>query len=303
MEEYTTIGIDTARPFYTVSEVFGASEFTARAFIERNYHKKLHAQEFYEINIVLRGSANHYIGARKITVSQGDTFIIPPAVMHGYDGGNGFDVCHVLLSPKFLEKHAASLQRLPAFSSLFRIDPLMREKTASKLHFKLCETEIASLMPRLDDLIAHSLQKNCSAPIVSESLALIVICELCEMYEKDTLASPAPEDEDAAFLSSIAYLYEHYNELLSIEALSKRAQMSRNAYIARFKRVMGEPPARFIKLYKLEMVKQMLAATALTEARIAHAVGCTDTSHMIRLFYSETGMTPSAYRKQKGAEE
>lgn len=303
MEDHTIIDIDAAHPHYTVAEVFDTSETTARAFIEQNYHKKLHAQEFYEINIVLRGSANHYIGARKITVSQGDTFIIPPAVMHGYDGGDGFDVCHVLLSPKFLEKHAASLQRLPAFSSLFRIDPLMREKTASKLHFKLCEAEIASLMPRLDGLIAHSHQQKPSAPIVAESEALIVICALCDIYEKNTFGSPSAEDEDAAFLSSIAYLYEHYNEPLTIDVLSKRAQMSRNAYITRFKRVMGEPPARFIKLYKVEMLKQMLRGTALTEARIAQAVGCTDVSHMIKLFYSKTGITPSAYRKQKSEEE
>ena len=103
---------------YTTLEVFIPEIKQIRGFIEESYNKGLHSQEFYEINIVLSGKANHYIGKRRITVSEGDTFIIPPNVMHGYDGGKGFDVYHILISPKYLERHSSELQLLPSFSSL-----------------------------------------------------------------------------------------------------------------------------------------------------------------------------------------
>ena len=298
MEEAEIFGINTEHPHFTSSEIFTSHQSTVLGFVEESYNKKLHSQEFYEINIVLSGSANHYIGKRRITVSVGDTFIIPPSGMHGYDGGEGFDVYHVLLSPKYLEKYSASLQVLPSFSSLFIIDPLMREKTSAKLHFRLSEEEIGSLMPRLKCLKQHSYGSGHADPIISEGEALIIIAELCAIYESRTDDLIAPENEDSAFLASIAHLYEHYNEGLTIEMLSRIAQMSRNAYITKFKRVTGQTPARFIKLYKLEMIKRMLADTSLSEAEIAQAVGCTDTSHMIRLFSSEVGITPSVYRKE-----
>jgi len=298
MEENEAFGIDTEHPHYTSEEVFHTPQLTVFGFVEESYNKKLHSQEFYEINIVLSGSANHYIGKRRITVSVGDTFIIPPLVMHGYDGGEGFDVYHVLLSPKYLEKYSASLQVLPAFSSLFRIDPLMREKTSAKLHFRLKEEEIASIMPRLECLHIRSHGSGHADPIISEGEALIIIAELCAIYESRTDDQIAPENEDSAFLASIAHLYEHYNEGLTIDSLSRIAQMSRNAYITKFKRVTGQAPARFIKLYRIDMAKRMLTETSMSEADIAQAVGCVDVSHLIKMFSSEIGMTPSAYRKK-----
>ncbi len=287
----------TEHPCYTVDRVFSSANKMVRGFVEKNYSKALHSQAFYEINIVLSGSATHYVGKRKITVTKGDVFIIPPNILHGYDGGNGFDVYHILLSPQYLERYAASLQPLPAFSLLFKIDPLMRAQTSAKLYFRLREEEISLLAPRLDALTARSYKEEYVDTLISEGEALIIISELCDIYERRAEDLIAPENEDSAFISSIAYLYGHYNEKLTIEVLSRIAQMSRNAYITKFKRVMGQPPARFLKLYRVEMIKQMLTDTSLSEAEIAHATGCADVSHFIKLFSSEAGITPSSYRK------
>jgi AraC-like DNA-binding protein len=47
------------------------------------------------------------------------------------------------------------------------------------------------------------------------------------------------------------------------------------------------------------MAKQLLAETSLTESEIASAVDFTDTSHLIKVFLSELGVTPSSYRKRE----
>ena len=291
-----SFGINTEHPHYTSKETFLSSRAAVLGFLEESYNKKLHSQEFYEVNIVLRGSANHYIGQRSITVCAGDTFIIPPNVMHGYDGGAGFDVYHILISQKYLERNAAELQLLPAFSALFRIDPLMRERTSAKLHFRLSEEEISTLSPRLDSLFRYSHTEGAVNAIAAGGEALIIIAELCSMYERHN-ASPETENEDSAFLSSIACIYERYAEKLTVDSLCRMAQMSRSSYIAKFKRVTGLPPAKFLKQYRVSVAKRLLSETALSEAEIAQAVGCVDTSHLIKLFSSETGVSPSVWRK------
>ena len=282
------IAIEDLNRHYTVKEVFKSPILAVRGFVEKNYSKGMHSQEFYEVNIVLSGSAVHKIGEREITVGAGDTFIIPPSVLHGYSGGEGFDVYHLLISPQYLEKNSAELKLLPAFSALFRIDPLMREKTSARLHFVLDENELASLTPTLNGLTEHSSQSGAENAIIAGGEALIVIARLCAIYESRGVSAP-DEAEDEAFLASIAYVYEHFDKKLTVDTLSRIARMSRTSYIARFKRVTGMPPARFQRQYRVTVAKQMLADGRMTEAEIAQAVGCYDTSHLIRILKSCSG--------------
>jgi AraC-like DNA-binding protein len=289
--------IEYLNKHFTVEQVFKNPILTVRGFVEKNYSKGMHSQEFYEINIVLRGSAVHRIGERDLTVSKGDVFIIPPNVDHGYAGGDGFDVYHLLISPKYLEKNSAELKLLPAFSSLFRIDPLMREKASAKLHFALSDSELSALMPTLDGLVLHSRKIGTENTIIASGEALIVIAQLCAIYDKKAEKISAENTEDESFLNSIAYIYENFDKTLTTEVLANIAQMSRTSYIERFKRVTGLPPARFQRQYRISVAKQLLAEGTLSETKIAQEVGCYDISHFIKMFKAETGMTPIEFRK------
>ena len=282
---------------YTAGEVFSEPNELARGFTQKNYWIGMHSQGFYEVNIVLRGEAEHYIGRRRIRVGVGDTFIIPPDVMHGYDGGKGFDVYHILLSPGYFEKNGAYLQLLPSFSTFFRVDPLMRERTSSNIHFRLTEEEIDALSPRLEELARRSRRPGAVNAIITNSEALSVIALLCEMFDArrastDTLA----ENEEEGFLKSLAYIYENCAEKLTVEKLCRIAGMSRTSYIQGFKRVTGLPPAEFVRRHRVDTAKLLLSETSLSEAEIAQRIGCTDTSHLIKLFISVTSFPPSHYR-------
>lgn len=283
---------------YTAEECFLPPTKMVCGFDQKNFKARLHFHMFYEINIVTRGSANHYIGQRKIKVRTGDVFIVPPNVIHGYDGDESVDVYHILLNPKFLEKHSAELQCLSAFSALFKIDPLMREKTSAKLHFRLTEKEINMLKPHLDFLLLYSKKSEVADIIISSAQALIIIAELCRIYDRHSEISYTYDKEDTAFLSSIARIYEGYANKLTVVELASIARMSRNAYIAKFKRITGQTPAKFLRNHRVDMAKQLLMETALTEEEIATSVGFTDTSHLIKVFSAELGVTPSAYKKR-----
>lgn len=281
---------------YSVLEVFKDPMLSVRGFVEKSYSKGMHSQEFYEVNIVLSGSAFHRIGNTTYTVSSGDTFIIPPNVMHGYAGGEGFDVYHILISPKYLEKHSADLRLLPAFSSMFIIDPLMREKASARLHFTLTPQELNELTPMLDGLTDHSGGAGAENAIIAGAEALVIITRLCGIYEnRDTLAG-AEDTVDEAFLSSIAYVYENFEKRITLSELCKLAQMSRTAYLTRFKRVTGLSPASLQRQYRVSVAKQMLCESGMTESKIAAETGFFDAAHFHRVFKKETGISPLEYR-------
>jgi AraC-like DNA-binding protein len=274
---------------YTVSEIFPSPLRNVLGFVEKNYVKGLHLQEFYEINIVLSGHAVHTIGEASFTVGMGDTFIVPPSVLHAYRGGDGFDVYHVLISPKFLEKHSADLALLPAFNKLFRIDPLMREKTAAKPHFCLSADELDALMPTLTALSVSSHSESVESAIIAGCEALTLIARLCGIYGDRGAPTVDEFENDAAFLASIAYIYENFDKSFTIDTLCRIARMSRTAYIERFKRVTGYPPRRFLTQYRISVAKKLQSEGGQSAAKIAQAVGCYDTSHLTKMLSSYAG--------------
>ncbi len=289
------------KSYFSTKNTFGSSANTAGGFVEHNYSILMHAQEFYEINIILSGEGMHYIGEGRLPISAGDVFIIPPEFMHGYVGGEGFDVYHIVLSPKFFEKYSADLQMLPAFSSLFKVEPAMRERFSSNLHLKLTPGEINELLPLLDAL------SSTSAGVPEERIertgyAFVIIGKLCAKFG-ERLALDAGKDTnggDEAFMKSIAHIYQRYNEKITIEELAKLARMSRSAYLARFKAFTGTSPGEFIQHHRVENAASMLFCTSHTVSEISAAVGFYDTPHMIRCFEKHMGMSPTEYRRQKG---
>jgi AraC-like DNA-binding protein len=212
-------------------------------------------------------------------------------------GGQGFDVYHLLLHPKYLEKNSSALLTLPAFSSLFRVDPLLREKNAGGLHLKLSKAEIKALAPHLDALVSLENKSDTVTTIISDSEAMIVIAVLCSLYEQKT-PSNAPATDDTGFADSLAYLYGHYSEAVTIDTLCRIAKMSRTAYLTKFKRVTGTTPASLQNAYRIEIAKSLLTETNAPVSEISATVGCYDTSHLIRLFKNKTGSTPSRFRKE-----
>ena len=284
-------GLDHWRPI----DSFYYGEYVTHGYINANYAEDRHSQAFYEINIITRGSGTHYFGEKTYPAKRGDVFIIPPNILHGYDGGAGFDVYHLLLSPSFMQKNSTSLMRLPTYSTLFHIDPMMRERVSDKLHLHLSGDDFEEVYAHLRQMEAIDKGTSVADGIMSEALATIVITKLCEVCKSTQRKESDPVFDDG-FIASISYLYEHYYENVSIDALVKMARMSRTAYLSKFKRVTGTTPGKFVAQRRVETAKELLSDRQRSLASIAAAIGCFDTSHFIRLFLQYTGMTPSDYR-------
>ncbi len=283
-------------PHWRVEDVFKISARLAKGGIQRNYRIGMHNHDFYEVNVVLSGEGMHYIGERRTSAHIGDIFIIPPKVEHGYEGGEGFNVYHLTLSPRYLEKYSAELQQMPAFSALFRVEPVMREHVSSQMHLRLEPEELENISPYLYSLVTRMKSDSTEDIIIGNCEALIIITMLCAAYDKRLTVRGGEAGDDEAFLQSIAYIYEHYNQKLSIEALAKMARMSRTSYIDRFKRTTGFPPGEFITKQRISAAKAMLRDTSLSLSEIAHTVGFYDSSHLIRAFENLTGESPSDFR-------
>ena len=267
-------------------------------FIMPNYRIGMHKQEFFEINIVIKGKGEHYIDGAVIPAEVGDVFIIPPEVEHGYTGGEGFDVYHIIINNKYMQKNIAELQQVEGFSILFNVEPIMRAKLNRHLHLKLNETQFKSIS---DILMERKEQKRFISPedaIMNVGAFLIIVTKLCRIYVENSVAMKLDTDPKvAAFMKSLARIHERYAEKLTIDELAREAKLSKSTYMRRFVYVCKMPPAEYITKKRIEVAENMLAHSKESIMAIAEAVGFYDAAHFSRTFKKINGISPLEYRK------
>ena len=87
---------------------------------------------------------------------------------------------------------------------------------------------------------------------------------------------------------------------MTVTELAKTANLSKSAFVKRFKQVCKVPPSEYLLKRRIEAVEYKLANTALSIGEIAAQTGFYDASHLNKSFIAENGVTAAAYRKKHG---
>ena len=84
----------------------------------------------------------------------------------------------------------------------------------------------------------------------------------------------------------------------TVEELARTAGMSRSAFAARFKEMLGVAPLAYLTQRRMQQAAAMLADGRETTAAVANAVGYDTHSAFAKAFRRATGETPGAYRRK-----
>ena len=284
--------------FYYHWEFFHTPYDLVHAFLEKDFNTGMHEQEFYEINVITKGSGVHYIHTSRVDATLGDVFIIPPRVSHGYLGGEGFDVFHLLLSDDFMNKYMEDMKLFPSFSTLFGAEPMMRGKTESNLYLKLSEKDFNNTIDILWQIADHKEYGNTVDDLMRSNFALIAIGMMCQAYTKSSNRHDFYAGNDHAILKSISHIHEKYYEKITIDDLLQIAHMSKSAYIKKFKEICKMSPAAYITKFRIESAALMLINTSLSVSEVAYRTGFYDASHLNKTFEAHYFMTPMEFKNK-----
>ena len=289
-----------AAKFYYESKYAFKSEIdSVHAFPRTNFETGMHMQDFFEINIITRGRGEHYVGDGRIETRAGDVFVIPPKLEHGFVGGVGFDVFHILISDKFINKNMNDLQMLPSFHTLFNAEPIMRGKAKEALHLSLTQNEFEVLGRFLTQTLEYRNQRDPFQCVARSGLIMMIISYLCKLYTRKIKNIPeSASDKRESMLKVITYIHEHYAEKISIDDLAKIACLSRSTFIRRFSDVCKIPPSDYIMNRRIEAAECMLLGTSCPLGEIASKTGFYDATHLSHTFKKQKGISPSEYRKK-----
>jgi transcriptional regulator GlxA family with amidase domain len=108
----------------------------------------------------------------------------------------------------------------------------------------------------------------------------------------------AHQTSDYAPIKDIqAWVLDHLDEEITVEALAERALMSPRNFARVFLRETGITPAKYIEKIRLETARRRLEETRLTIDEISNECGIGNADGLRRLFLRHLKTTPSDYRK------
>ncbi|WP_222429871.1 AraC family transcriptional regulator [Paenibacillus cremeus] len=107
-----------------------------------------------------------------------------------------------------------------------------------------------------------------------------------------------PPDIDPRIIKACTYLQEHVHEPLTLEKLAAHVYLSPSHFSYLFRRALGQPPAQYVRSYRIRLAKELLLQTSWPVGEISQRVGYGELSEFSRAFRHASGLSPQAYRQQ-----
>ncbi len=139
--------------------------------------------------------------------------------------------------------------------------------------------------------------------------AAIVCARLVELLLayglRQWLASPGPQGDswlrglmDPSISRALTLMHGNLGAEWTVERLAKEVTMSRSAFAARFVELVGEPPARHLLRWRMQVAKDLLV-DGRRISEVARRLGYESESSFSRAFTRVMGRPPMSYRPKR----
>lgn len=122
---------------------------------------------------------------------------------------------------------------------------------------------------------------------------------LCGWVENrlDVCRKAMQSKENRVILQAKEYVAQHYAEGIGLNDVAKHVCLSASYFSTLFKNETGSGFVEYVRHVRIEQAKRLLRESKMRIADIARKVGYHDMKFFNKVFYKETNVTPSEYRK------
>jgi AraC-like DNA-binding protein len=158
---------------------------------------------------------------------------------------------------------------------------------------------INGLGTALDLLFAEADQVRCGHRLLADRLFEVVLIQLLRWLldhpqEGGIAIGLMTGLADAALARTLTALHGQPGAAWSLEKMALQAGLSRSAFAARFKSLVGVPPADYLADWRMRLAMQQLARGQSVKC-IADALGYANASALSRVFAQRLGLSPRAW--------
>lgn len=162
----------------------------------------------------------------------------------------------------------------------------------------------SSLRKTLQLLGSESEREDVGSAVVASRLADILFVQAIrayvasEEYSKTGWLRPLSDRQIGLAIKS---MHESIRNTWTLEGLASVAGMSRSAFAARFREIVGEPTLEYLTRWRMHKARQLLNRRGPKLAQVASLVGYDSEAAFNRAFKRVVGVAPGQYRKASGS--
>ena len=136
-------------------------------------------------------------------------------------------------------------------------------------------------------------------------LADVFLAEIARRYLSSLdvliISVPSAAADDPSVGAALALMRAQPDAPWTVADLARKVGLSRTAFAARFRDLVGEPPMSYLARLRLGYAAGYLSATDKTVREIARMVGYSSEASLSKAFQRRFGRAPGEYRRQQAA--
>lgn len=249
---------------------------TGHFFCEKGYHLIRDDYSSLLITHIIKGEFTFFDNGKEITARKGETVILDCFQPHEYFTKTSFESIWI---------HVNGLNCLD----------LYRDITKNEGKLLRCSDP-----DRVKKLIFRIFGNISSDQKPSEfEMSLDIYKLFGELSNPLHISSKNQASYEESVQEAKKYISEHLNEALTVKSIASVIHMSQSHFSRVFKQKTGFSPYDYVLIARLNRAKDFLQKTDLSVTQIAYEVGFNSESNFIFFFSTNTGLSPSKFRKLK----
>lgn len=253
---------------------------------------------FFEIVQVLEGEGMRITNRNNFNYSKGSIFLFTPLDCRGFDSESPTRFCSIRFSEVFLGqcKTAQDRERIGAWMSQLEQIFFHHNNFGAVLIRQPADCSILSAL--IQGMIEEYGQKQANHEENLQHFITLILNILSRNVSENGTKAAAEQGQPVNRILLHIQQHIHNPEKLRVDYLATHFNIAESYISEYFKKFTGKSIRDYITQYKIRLVQQRLANSALTISQIADELAFTDESHLSRQFKKHSGLSPVAYRKK-----
>lgn len=254
----------------------------------------LHAHEFDELVVILRGAAVHLVDGQSFPVKSGDVFVVSGGHEHQYLDMHGLALANILFDSHSLQMEQWDSRALPGFHALFALEPVLRTQQKFNSRLQLSDTQLRYVNGMIETLQREIRMQIPGYRVIARGLFMLLTVFLSRCY---TEQPPAESGDLLRLGDAIAFIETRFAEKITLEQLAKKAHLSTRHFQRIFQECMERSPVDYLLHVRIHKSMELLRQKNRNITEIAFDCGFSDSNYFARQFRKMTGFSPSEYRR------
>lgn len=248
----------------------------------------VHTLSYFDITFITQGSGSFYIGGGKYRLRPGDVLFSRPGEIREWDIKE-IPQGHALI---FEEEFLLSFFNDPAF--LQNLAYFSRSRVSARINIEPIQT-------RTDALIRNIFEEIHREGAKDKHILRALLYEMLMLLNREYLKvhAPFPEEKPRNRYAErfVVLVDEHFRVHRDTRYYADELCITPNYLNEIVRRHVGINAKSYIRDRSIREAKRLLSYTDLTVSEIADELDFENPSYFIRMFRSQTGMTPLQFRQ------